>query len=356
MISKRSLPLWVAYWTGWALYGVLEFWAVAATLKYPARIAVVSALSVIIPGSVLGLGVWKISGRVGNDRGRMRFFFQQLGLALAYSVVWAAVLYLAMSFGMGWRGAWESLLTFVNWQLCLGVVAYGIIASASYAVRTFIRLREEEQRTARAETLRVRAELEALRGKLQPHFLFNTLHSVTALVRSDPIAAEDALLKLGDLLRYVLKTKRDDGPDDAPLAQELTFVRQYLAIEKIRLGDRLKVEIDISDEALDCAVPMFTLQPLVENAIHHAVAPRVEGGTVRVKGAVRDHRLHLCVSDDGPGADLVAVEKSPGFGLKTVRQRLATRFGGACEVSVQSRHGEGFSVSFSLPVEEAREQ
>lgn len=335
------------------LFGLFEFWAVYTTQNHSVVMGVVAALSESIPGGVLGLGVWWISGWIGTDRSRFRFGLQHLGLSLLYTVLWVAVIYLAMSRGTGWRHAWETLQSFLLWQLCLGVIAYGIIASVSYAIRTFIRLREEEQRAARAETLRVRAELEALRGKLQPHFLFNTLHSITALVRIDPIAAEEALLKLGELLRYVLKTKRDDGPDDAPLSQELAFVEQYLAIERIRLGDRLRTEIAIADDALECAVPMFTLQPLVENAIHHAISPRAQGGTVKLSGSIRSGRLFLQVSDDGPGTNLETVEKSPGFGLRTVRQRLNTRFNGACDVSIQTRPGKGFTVSFSVPAEEA---
>lgn len=355
MISKRSLPIWIAYWAAWALFGGLDFGAIYMVQHLPAIHALIGALCVVIPGSTLGLGVWRLSGWVRMDRGRFRFVAQQLGLALGYAVLWAFFLYLAMSFGMGWRNAWQSLLTFLLWQICNGVVAYGIIASVSYAVRTFSRLREEEQRAARSETLRVRAELEALRGKLQPHFLFNTLHNVTALVRTDPVAAEEALLKLGDILRYVLKMKRDDGADDAPLAEELTFVEQYLAIEKIRLGERLSVQLDVAREALACAVPMFTLQPLVENAIVHAISPRAKGGVVRIAGRIRGDRLFLEVSDDGPGAELSTVERSPGFGLRTVRQRLETRFAGRCEVAVRTEPGKGFYVSLALPVEEAVE-
>src|SRR4029078_5856777 len=121
-----------------------------------------------------------------------------------------------------------------------GLFFYGLIAAASYVIRIATRLREQEARVARAETLRMRAELAVLRGQLNPHFLFNTLHTLTALVRRDPETAERALERFGDMLRYVLDVKRSQR-EDVTLAGEMQFVRNYLALEHLRLGDRLRI-------------------------------------------------------------------------------------------------------------------
>lgn len=352
-MSKRSFAIWTAYWAIWAFFGLVEFYTVRSTQHIPTLHAAIGAIWVVLPGSTLGVGVWRMTRWIHAQEGRTKIATLHVVGASLYTFVWAGVILWAMSRPMGFAAAWASFSTFALWQLILGLIVYGIIGSISYAARVFLRLREEEQRTARAETLRVRAELEALRGKLQPHFLFNTLHTITALVRSDPVAAEEALLKLGDLLRYVLKLKSDEQTDDVPLSQEIAFLEKYLAIEKIRLGDRLRVDIDVTEEASVCAVPTFTLQPLVENAIQHAIAPRAKGGWVRVAAATKDGRLRIEIEDDGPGASLAEVEKSSGFGLRTVRQRIATRFGSAAETTVRAEPGKGFALVMTLPIEEA---
>src|SRR5947209_11891125 len=129
-----------------------------------------------------------------------------------------------------------------------------MIVFGSYAIRMVGRVRVEEARVARAESLRVGAELAALRGQLNPHFLFNTLHTLTALVRRDPATAEHALERFGDMLRYVLDVKRSRR-EDGTLADELQFVRSYVALEQLRYGDRLRVIEEIEPDALECVLP-----------------------------------------------------------------------------------------------------
>src|SRR4029079_7792318 len=137
----------------------------------------------------------------------------------------------------------------LGFGLFTGLLIYASVAGAAFGVETSARLRD-------AETLRVRAELAALRAQLNPHFLFNTLHTVLGLVRRDPALAEEALQDLGDVLRYALDVQR--GDDHVALRDELAFVDRYLAIERVRLGDRLRVEREVSDAALDARLPAFT--------------------------------------------------------------------------------------------------
>lgn len=346
------LALWSIYTLGWLVFAALEISAFTLTQGMSLRQAFAAAATVTVPAFLLGFGVWPLTGRVTWERGWGRFIAQQIAFSLVYSALWVAAIAGQLVLTVGQAAALLSLKNILWWQIQFGVIAYTILSSGFYAVRVIMRLRDEQTRRERAEMLQVRAELEALKGKLQPHFLFNILHTVTALVRKDPVKAEEALLKLGEVLRYVLQTKRIGAHDDVPLAEEWAFVRHYLDIEQIRFGSRLRVTAELSDDARDCRVPVFTLQPLVENAIHHAIAPRSAGGEIRIAAAVRDDRLELEISDDGPGTAPAGIQDGPGLGLRTVRQRLETRFPGESTFQVRTAPGEGFSVTLSLPAEE----
>jgi LytS/YehU family sensor histidine kinase len=200
------------------------------------------------------------------------------------------------------------------------------------------------------ESLRTRAELETLRAQLNPHFLFNTLHSVMALVRHDSKLAEDALEKLAALLRYTLMSSSQGS--DVTLREEIDFVRDYLRLEQIRLGGRLCVEEKLQREALDCMVPPLTLQPLIENSIKHAIATQSQGCLVTIDANRHNGVLTLQVSDDGPGASADAVAKSAGSGLRIARQRLAARYRNDAAFEIDTRLGHGFAVRMEIPATE----
>ena len=228
----------------------------------------------------------------------------------------------------------------LGWKLFGGLWVYGAIAATAYAVRATARLRERELAAARAE-------LQALRAQLDPHFLFNTLHSLSALVRHDPRAAEDALERFGALMRYVLDANR---ADTVALGEELGFVRDYLALERLRLGERLRVVEEIDPEALECAVPPLLLQPLVENAVRHGIAPRRRGGTVRLIARFERDALVLEVADDGPGTAPEACDDAAGLGLRAVRRQLETFFPGEGRLTIGTRPDEGFTARLALPL------
>ncbi len=238
------------------------------------------------------------------------------------------------------------------WQFVTGLLLGVAVVGARALVHNIAQLREEQARAAKAEALRARAELAALRAQLQPHFLFNALHSISAVLRSDPRGAEHALEQLGSMLRYALGVQRDDR-EEVTLAEELDFVRAYLAIEQLRLGDRLRVEENIDPEALECAVLAFTLQPLVENAVRHGIAASAKGGTVRISASVDDARLHIEVGDDGTGAHAALVREhgdERGVGLRAVSQRLSARYGSAATLRIDTALGQGFRATIVLPV------
>jgi sensor histidine kinase YesM len=167
------------------------------------------------------------------------------------------------------------------------------------------------------------------------------------LIQRDPKAAQKAVFQLSDLLRAVLETKQND--DVVALADEWNLVQRYLDLEKLRLGDRLRIEYEATPAALECLVPSLTLQPLVENAIHHAIAPSSRGGKVRVSAKIADDHLFLLVEDDGPGATAARLGNGHGLGLSTVRQRLAVRYPDHT-LEIVTSPGAGFQVKITLPV------
>ena len=188
------------------------------------------------------------------------------------------------------------------------------------------------------------AQLVSLNAQLQPHFLFNALHTVSALVHADPDRADRALDDLGHLLRYSLR----QSSDDVTLRQEWEFTRDYLAFEALRLGDRLRLETDVSDAALAAAVPPFILQPLVENAIRHGVANSPSGGDVAVRIARDDGIVTLSVTNT------IAAGAAPagmaGTGLQRLRDRLALKYP-PLRASVVVATGTRFAVTVTLPWE-----
>lgn len=200
----------------------------------------------------------------------------------------------------------------------------------------------EVQRTQIAEST-ARAQLASLERRVQPHFLFNTLNSIAALVHEDPSGAEQMTTQLASLLRSSL-----DEPQTplVSLADELAIVRNYLEIERVRFGDRLRYRIDSDGVPADAQVPRLALQTLVENAVKYAIAPRREGGTIDVRAMAKHGRLSLEVADDGAGFD--ASTLPGGHGLALLRARLALLFGDRASLHV-AREG-GARVTMDLPV------
>jgi LytS/YehU family sensor histidine kinase len=204
------------------------------------------------------------------------------------------------------------------------------------------------QRIRERELAAAGAELQALRAQLDPHFLFNTLHSLTQLVREDPVATQDALQRFGEMMRYVLRSGQESSAEVA-LEQELEFVHNYLALEQLRLGDRLRIIERIEPDTLELGVPPLLLQPLVENAVRHAVAPRRDGGMVCLFATFEHGQLMLSVSDDGDGADVGGIQKSGGLGLKAVARQLHAHFPEAAELSIETQPHRGFEVNLKMP-------
>lgn len=248
-------------------------------------------------------------------------------------------------------GLARALQVFVGWLFVDGLLYWTVLSVAS-VVEHQRRLRERELAASQLETQLARADLQALQMQLQPHFLFNALHTVGSLVRTgDRDTAVRVVAGLGDLLRRML-----DGvsQQEVPLKAELEFVRTYLAIEQIRFRDRLTVTIDADDDVLDAAVPHLILQPLVENAIRHGIAPHVAAGRVEVRARRAGGYLELDVRDDGPGLGNGTTRPGPsGIGLTNARARLERLYGEDCELSVRNAAGGGLEAQVRLPLRRA---
>jgi LytS/YehU family sensor histidine kinase len=228
------------------------------------------------------------------------------------------------------------------------VLFYWAMIGVSHAVDYYGKYRDGQLRAAQLESGLTRARLQLLKTQLQPHFLFNTLNAISALVHVDVEAADRTLARLGDLLRLALE---DFAVQEAPLARELEIARSYLEIEQARLGPRLRIEWDIAPDTCDALVPTFLLQPLIENAIHHGIAPRIGPGCVAIRARRLGNELHLGVRDDGLGLSSSA-KKGAGVGLANTRARLLHLYGPAQRLEISSLPLSGCAAKIVLPFRE----
>ncbi len=211
--------------------------------------------------------------------------------------------------------------------------------AASLIVEQIEQFRESEMRRLVSQ-----AELRALQSQIHPHFLFNALNTLYGIIPREAKGARDTVLNLADILRYFLET----GKTFLPLEQELHIIKAYLEVEKLRLGDKLRVEIDVAPDALRVPIPILSIEPLIENAVKHAIAPKMEGGVVRLRVRLEQSMLHVIVSDTGTGFRTDGETKS-GVGLENVTRRLQLCYGAESQLQIDS-NASGSSVSFTIPV------
>lgn len=251
--------------------------------------------------------------------------------------------------GLGRRGPWDRhFWAVVFWNRAkLNLPVYWVIVSAVHAFGFYRRVQERDRRALELTASLSRAKVEALRLQMQPHFLFNTLNAISALVHRDPDAADEMIVNLSELLRLSL----DTAEQEVPLRRELELLDRYLEIERVRLGERLRVQREIAAEVLDAAVPTLMLQTLVENAVRHGIEPRESGGTVTVVARRDGDRLRIEVRDDGVGfgaADARASRR--GVGLANTQSRLRELYGDAATFVIHSPEAGGVTIELLLPL------
>ncbi len=340
-------PMWRIYaaaWLGYALFIGFVAQLERLTQGQLSWFVTAKAAASVLPAGVLLALAWPLTGWLLRQPRPVVFAVH----AVAGLFAAAASTFLMWAFSQASTGP---LIRWV-WPFMYSLMIYIVVAVAFYLVRASRDAQRHALAFEQAQALLVTAELDALRSKLNPHFLFNTLHSIIALTRKDPRAAEAALFRFSDMLRYVLATEKN-GSDRVTVEDELDFVRDYLDLEALRLGERLQVEWDIAPEAGSRTLPPLTLQPLVENSIKHAFNPRSQPGLLAIRVAVDAGQLSMSVRDDGPGADPDAVATSRGLGIRTVERRLRLGYGARAVFNVDTAPGAGFRVALSLPPDAA---
>jgi sensor histidine kinase YesM len=333
------LHLLLAWLPVLALYTLLVSPVNPLHRRTPVVNAVHSGLLAVGTAALLGFAVQRLTLRIAWPHPfRAGFVGIHLLGAAGYSFAW-----------LGLRQAidvlihQQSALVFHELALAnlvLGVWLYVMVAGVSYATQA-------TERAARAEASAARSQLTALRGQLNPHFLFNALHTVVQLIPRDPRQAAHAAEQIAGLLRTTLEEDRDV----VTLAEERGFVERYLDLERTRFGDRLRVSIDTSSEADAARLPSFSLQTLVENAVRHGAAPRVEPTDIVVEGRLAGSALILTVRDSGVGLPALP-ETNGGTGLERLRERLVALYDGTARLTLENAGDGGCLATLIVPQEE----
>ena len=259
------------------------------------------------------------------------------------------VLWVYWGWGMGRPFSFERMGRFVVANFSEGIGIYLLIALTSYALSYHRRYREGQVKTLQLEAQLSNAQLQALKMQLHPHFLFNTLHSISALLNKDTESARKMITRLGDFLRLTLD---NSGSQEVTLQQEIEFLSCYLEIERIRFQDRLVTRVNVPHQTLDAKVPNLILQPIVENAIRHGIAPRSTPGLIEIGVEQRNGTLRIQVRDNGPG--LPAHRRSEnlsqrGLGLANTQTRLERLYGAAHLFNFSDNPTGGLVVTLEIP-------
>ena len=356
--SKR---FWLIYSLAWIPYA-LTFAAVFLS-QSPINFAdlLTTVGRSVISAAILGVFVILVCNRIDWSYHRQIWFFPlHIFLSILYSFGWMFFLFFLISVSQFYQnGKWQFVFFTgyaLQWQVFTGITIYATIVSIVYVLQVVQNLREEERRAARAETLYAQNSLAVLQAQLNPHFLFNTLHSLMALVRYDAEKAETAIEKLSEMLRYSLKDKGRSDKYLVRLEDELNFVENYLELEKMRLCERLTVRKNIENETLDCLIPAFTIQPLVENSIKHGIAPKNISAEISISIKRENENLKIEVADNGIGSENGNYQNSEGLGLKLVREQLQINYGEKSKFEIETNLNKGFKTKIEIPMSFAEKQ
>src|SRR5262252_3203657 len=293
---ERRWTRWILIFGVWTLLGAMS--AVRIVLSYAYsnnmvswRRAVVIALADWYAWALLAPAIGWLARRFAIER---RSWLRSLLIHLPASLFFSVLKIVIESRLLEWFDPGQRHLV----QFPSTLFTYYAILGAIYAFDYYGKYRAHELKASQLQAQLAQAQLQALKMQLHPHFLFNTLHAISSLMRRDVEAAERMITLLSDLLRLTLENA---GAQETPLRQELEFLERYLEIEQTRFRDRLQVKMEIEPEALDARVPNLILQPLVENAVRHGVAPRAAPGLIEISARLKGNKLELQVSDNGAG-------------------------------------------------------
>ncbi len=351
--KHRRLVKWFAGWLLWTVIGLSfasQFYV--ASLKAGRTVSWKEAI-------VWSLGDWYVWGLLSIPiftlTRRFHLEGKQLRSSLAIhacACVITALVYLFIRVWLGqlqllWHGNAASFaelfMPLLAKSFIFNVIVYWVIVCLAHALDYYEQSRQRERRSLELEKHLSQAKLQTLQMQLNPHFLFNTLHAISALMHRDVDAADRMVAQLSDLLRRALESGDEH---EVPLRQELDFLQRYLAIEKTRFGPRLEVQLDVASDTLDALVPNLFLQPLVENAIQHGIEPKARPGTVGIAVRRLGDELILEVRDDGVGLPEAHDEN---VGLANTRARLHQLYPGRSQFELRNRDSGGVCVTATIP-------
>ena len=314
----RAMPFW--FGLNRVVYAVMWSWALIVAIASTERYPITSSRQI---------------GRI----------LLHVGLTFAVSILWGVIgYYVCLAVVPGWipMGVPAMLASTTK------VILFGY-ALAVVLIHVILRVRlqrHQEVALLRQAHLATQAQLQVLKLEMQPHFLFNALHSVSSLIHSDPRAANDTLVLISDMLRHAVDTVR---LQEVSLREELATLRLYTQIQQVRFGDRLRLTWQIEESALDAAVPHMLLQPLVENAIKHGLETHSTAGRITIGARREGEMLRLAIRDDGPGRAVPSPRRGAGLGLANVRSRLAQLYGERHSFELSDAEGGGTEVTICLP-------
>ena len=361
LYRSKDLQFWILQISGWFGLSLISF--LSLTLWYnqqgPAYIGhtlLQSGLGIIVSWPLRSLFhfFW-------NDKFTLRLSAMLAGIIVC-SLVWTILRVTTFMWITSDQGVWSdfggwlfgSILIFLSWvALYHGIKYYQLLQDEH---QTLLQIAADKQRErlkrSQAETVAHEAQLKMLRYQLNPHFLFNTLNTISALVEiKQPAKATNMIVELSQFLRYSLD---NDPIHMVSLQQEVDALKLYLNIEQVRFGDRLVIEFEVQPECEEISVPSLILQPLIENAIKHGIAPNETGGKLTVKARLENDFLTIDITDTGPGAALSKIankrKTSSGVGMKNTIDRLHAFYGDKYEFNLDSEVDDGFSFNMKLPL------
>ncbi len=361
-VFSGSLAKWGAIWAVWTLVGLfftsqialqnqlspnpLSFW----------RILSWQLFSGYVWFAISPLVLW-LGDRFPFENGKWKFTLP-VHVAASFLIAFAQLAIDAFVLPkLGYLQQFQSASFFETYKVFLlvnlhfSVAIYWAVLAIYQAIKYYRKYRERELKTSKLEAQLAQSRLQVLKMQLHPHFLFNTLNAISELIYRDAESAERMITDLSDLLRMSFENLE---VQEIPLKQELEFLEKYIEIEQMRFHDRLKIEIEVSADTLDASVPNMILQPLVENAIKHGIAPRSEGGRIDIGARRNNGHLEITVSDDGIGVPFGDVEHmSEGVGLSNTRRRLRHLYGDRHRFDLEAVATRGLKVNLSIPFKEA---
>jgi len=366
-ISKRShVPVWQRRWARLAIiWGIWTFIGLVFTLQFyfasyrserPTPFLDALYMQMIwayLFALATPLVLWAVTRMPLERDNWVRSALLHLPLSIVLGVILTALgrvlIWLRWGWPLGRPLTLESITRFVVANFTEAIGIYLLIALTGYAFSYYRRFREGQVRTLQLEAQLSQAQLHALKMQLHPHFLFNTLHSISALLNKDAEAARKMITRLGDFLRLTLE---NSGSQEVTLRQEMEFLGCYLEIERIRFQDRLVTHMDVAQQTLDAKVPNLILQPIVENAIRHGIAPRSTQGLIEIEAKQRNGRLRIQIRDNGPGLSTHRTSENvfkKGLGLANTETRLEQLYGPAHSFNLRNNPDGGLIVTLEIP-------